>query len=605
MTSRNQDAWRDTIIISILLVVCYQFLINTIPLYTFLSLNALKVVLALDGVIWIIMRWRNNAVWRHVAIGLVTIIAPSFIHPIAGIAFGGLSLTFLTGMLGEKDQPQEIKLRGNRAASIAPRKHYRQQMKLDDPGFFWGSMLLPIDMATRNMLVIGTVGSGKTLTINMFMRSVFHLLVPGSQRRAIVFDPKQEVYPIIRGIGPFCPIYILNPMDQRCTAWDMARDITDPLAAQAMARILVPQDEGSKDPFWRNSVAVLMLGIIVWFIRHAPGAWTLRDILLIMRDDEIVKAILASDKETQHYLKPLADSKVAANIGATISTKLVAFEPIAACWHQAESSFSLHDDWLESGSILILGEFKSSPEPIRAVNQVIFTRAAQLLLDQPEQAQQQNLGPSTYIVLDEAPAMGKLNKLKDLATEGRSKGVSLTLGFQEVDDMRKVYGREDTTAILGQCNCKSFLRLSSAETAEWASRLFSEREFMDISFSENTNADNPDPKQSITKSWNRRTTKVVMPIELMSIPPTGPQHGLKGFYQVQGQAFSTQMPWYKVMELQPKRTDDVAFMKRPGKDYWLQPFTEGDMARLNLEWLADEILDDSEFEDALSKEIPY
>ena len=103
-----------------------------------------------------------------------------------------------------------------------------------------------------------------------------------------------------------------------------------------------------------------MLGIIVWFIRHAPGVWTLRDILLIMRDEEIIRAILASDKETRHYLKPLADSKVAANIGATISTKLVAYEPIAACWHKADSSFSLHDDWLDSGSVLILGE-SSSP----------------------------------------------------------------------------------------------------------------------------------------------------------------------------------------------------------------------------------------------------
>ena len=201
--------------------------------------------------------------------------------------------------------------------------------------------------------------------------------------------------------------------------------------------------------------------------------------------------------------------------------------------------------------------------------------------------------------------MGKLNKLKDLATEGRSKGVSITLGFQEVDDMRKVYGQEDTTAILGQCNCKSFLRLSSAETAEWASRLFSEREFLDLSYGESTNLGGTDPKQSISKNWKRHVSKVVMPIEFLTMPPTGPKTGLSGFYQVQGKAFGTRMPWERVMKLQPRRTADAAFLKRPGKDYWLQPFTEMDMDRLNLQWLADEILDGSEYEDALSEEIPY
>lgn len=575
---------------------CLAFLINYLYHRNFVqymnhnALSFMGLVIFLYAVYFAVIAKSLKRGWFWAGVGFANglLIFGSLIHPYVGIGLGAFILAMLMGLGTNVTAPKEIAIRGQALSQSAP-EELIQKTGDRDPGVFWGGITLPSEMTTRNFLVNGTVGSGKSLTFGMFMQTIFQLFIPGSNRRALVFDPKTEVYPIVKGIHPHCDIHILNPLDQRCAKWDMAQDITNPVAAQEMANILVPLHHGEKDTFWRDTVATLMEGLIVWFIINAPGAWELRDIVLIMQNEELLRAILSSDRRTNHYLDVLGESRTAANIRATLSTKMRPYTAVAACWHRATKKVSL-EHWMQYGGVIILGDSATAQTAIRALSQIIFTRAGQLVLEQPEQQQGKGYGATTYLLMDEAPAMGKLNLLKTLATEGRSKGLSITLGFQDIEDMQYVYGREEANTIMGQINCKSFLRLSSPKAAEWASSAFSEREFMEQSYGESTSNKGLNSSQSTNVNWRRTTSKVVMPIEFLSIPWTGPENGLTGFHQIYGNSFKHTMSWNDIQQRLPKPSRDPAFIPRSKDDYWLEPFNRKDRYRLNLDWLDDDII---------------
>jgi hypothetical protein len=550
-----------------------------------------QLMLFLTGVLFAAIRFRqvNRVVyWFMYISGMIIILGSGYINPWMTIGVNALWIVIVLYFVADVDTPDEVYLRGQ-PAETAPPVRSLPPRRMDDAGFFWGATTLPSEFATKNNMVVGTVGSGKTLTINMFMASVLKDLFALSKKRALIFDPKGENYSVINGCLSTNSVIILNPFDQRCAAWDMAQDITNPAEAQALAEILVPANPFEKDPFWRFTVLTLLEGLVVWFILHAPGVWDLRDIVLIMLDENALRAILSSDRRTEPYLLTLGSQNTTANIFATVSTRMRPYGIVAACWDRANSRISLHE-WLKYSVILLLGESEVAPMPVRAINQLIFTRAAQLLLDLPEQDQTRQ-EPSTYIIMDELPALGKLDKLKTLATKGRSKGVCITIGFQDIEDMRHVYGREVAHTILGQFNNNAFLRINSTETAKWASQSFSSYEFMEKNVSRSSGGGNSG--DSYSERWNRAQREVVSPIEFMTMEPTGPQNGLRGFYQIQGKAYEETLPWEEITQRLPKRADIPDFIPRPRSDYWLDPFTSDDLQRLNLTWLADEILEEA------------
>ena len=77
-------------------------------------------------------------------------------------------------------------------------------------GVLWGRMRIADKDATNHFCVVGAVGSGKTLTIRMLLRDQLPLLQPRSDRRALIYDPKQDMVQVISsaltGTDKHCPI---------------------------------------------------------------------------------------------------------------------------------------------------------------------------------------------------------------------------------------------------------------------------------------------------------------------------------------------------------------------------------------------------------------
>jgi len=302
----------------------------------------------------------------------------------------------------------------------------------------------------------------------------------GPGHRAMIYDAKGDIVSLLYGMGITCPIEILNPFDKRSSAWNIAKDITTPASARQFATILIPEDKNASQPFFANSARDVIEKVMLSLIQLKPGSWTLRDLILATQTKEHIVGILEKTAQGKVKIETyFSDDRTGSNILSEIATRMAPFESVAQAWSSAERSVSL-TDWVKGESILVLGNNEAHRAAHDPINRVIFQRATELTLDLDESDTRR-----VWFFLDEVRDMGSLESLGRLMTKGRSKGVSVVLGFQDIEGMHDAFGKERANEFIGQCANKAILGLNSPETAKWASELFGKYEFMEEETGEN------------------------------------------------------------------------------------------------------------------------
>jgi len=490
--------------------------------------------------------------------------------------------------------------------------------------------------ATEHFLVTGASGSGKTTIINNMMATV---LRKGAAARALVYDPKQELIPLVdalRGISrsevaPFSSeVHILNPFDARASAWNMAEDIDNAVSARQLATILIPEGgaETGSSSFFTDATRDLLTGVLVAFIECVPNpkVWTFRDVILTMLYEPYLRFILnqttirGSEKRLpflwrlqETYLGKDADSRTVGNIKASISTRLSIYEPIAAAWHRSAPKpsspgmFSLVN-WMKSADgILVLGNDEAARAALDPLNHALFKRVTELSLSRGEQSPEEKVSGEnqTWFFLDEVREAGELDGLSRLLTKGRSKGACIVLGFQDIDGLRDVYGEEVASELCAQCNNVAVLRLNSPATAQWASDMFGRR----LAVVRSTDRSIQAGREAGTSRSHgvAHEERPYLYTDAFLNQPTPKQLGaVAGFVRGPDTNLAGKEPAALLEELSfrvtqetkiPRRSDpwQGAFCPRPPADYLLEPWTSEDAQRLGL---AVPILDWSNTEEA-------
>jgi type IV secretory pathway TraG/TraD family ATPase VirD4 len=449
--------------------------------------------------------------------------------------------------------------------------------------------------------ILGSTGSGKTISIRLLMQSVLPNIGKGNDQRALIYDAKQDMISILAGINPPCEIVILNPFDKRGVAWDMAKDITAPATAQQIATILIPENKNASQPFFADAARHLLSGVLISFIKRAPEQWKFRDVLIALKSKERLKKVLLATPETSDLVEQyFSDDTTTRNVMSTVATKMQRYEFIAAAWERAEEAISLRD-WLTGEFILVLGNDEATRTALDAINQVIFKRLSELILAQTESETRK-----TWIFLDEFRQAGKLEGLSSLLTKGRSKGASVILGYQDIEGLREVYGHQLANEIAGQCANKAILRCDSSDTAKWASVLFGEREVLERreSTSQSSSSSQNDYYfgGSSTSGTSSQTSEqvlkreVVIPSEIMDIPPTNRENGLSGYYLTPsvGAYYVTAGGDWIAEDLRPKDLEVLDIDPREEEDQYLRPWDDNDLERLGLKEAEEETPEDEE-----------
>ena len=357
---------------------------------------------------------------------------------------------------------------------------------------FWALRNLPVEEAVKHLAIIGCIGSGKSTLIQLYLQS----LAPRfrAERREpeqlIIFDGKCEALPQLAALD-LNPederqnIYILNPNDQRCAVWDLAEATRTPLMARYLASLLVPE-ERSNAPFFPDSARDLIFAVLLGLGVRGNPKWDFRDLICALDSRERIRAITARHPRAKVIAERiLSDEKHSFGVLSSLGTKIVRFEPVAALWNTARQArrFTI-EKFLARPGVLVLGNDPVLRDSVWPINALLLKALTQEILRRPDTRR-----PRHWFVLDEFPAMEKVDCIHDLLRRGRSKGAAVLLGTQGIEALNDIYGENATDDILSQCTYKTFLRAGGPKTAHWAERFFGNIRRTEASYSESWSKD--------------------------------------------------------------------------------------------------------------------
>lgn len=385
-------------------------------------------------------------------------------------------------------------------------------------------------------MFLGATSSGKSTLIGMLFRSAMMPRgAPTPAVRSLIYDSKgSQIGWAAAACRESTRLKELNPFSSSGLAWDIAKDSADPVAARQIASILIPTSEkdSGDSRFYTSGSREIVTACMILLNERAADRWTLRDLLLLALDaKEMPKRLAMAESFTARRVASLylthADPKVKANMLSSISASMGVYEPVAAAWSHATGRYSIAE-WGQSRDVIVLGNEETSRETLDPINRAILARAAETALSRPDltPAQQSQLSNLTWFFLDEVREAGKIDGLRRLLNQGRSKGVCTVLGIQDIEGMRAEYRREEAHEMAGQCAHKVALRLSSPDTALWVARLFGEEDQTVETTGESVG-------NSFTGNRSRKTERktIVTTAELLRMPNTSPEHGLTGYYK--------------------------------------------------------------------------
>lgn len=114
------------------------------------------------------------------------------------------------------------------------------------PPFYWAGAWLPAYTEAPGALV-GSPGTAKTRLMRQTMGTILPTFTPGRDLKGVVFDPKGDFLSELKPPGVTCPVYVMNPFDERATRWAVAKDVT-PARADQVAAALMPDRKHDRTP---------------------------------------------------------------------------------------------------------------------------------------------------------------------------------------------------------------------------------------------------------------------------------------------------------------------------------------------------------------------
>lgn len=373
---------------------------------------------------------------------------------------------------------------------------------------------IPKSFENRGMIIFGAPGSGKTHLIKTFY-------VPQFRRRGdmtVIFDYKGD---FTENLGEDEDVLIMSPLDARSVIWDVAKDIDTETMAWEFGRMVVQKGDSPTDTVFEDWARDLITASLIKLQREIEDSWTFRDFYEQSQDiNALIDAVKKYRKESEFAASFKGESKQFEGIKGTIRQAMVRLEPLARAWGDPGDGNNLFSikGWLAANGGLkptivvrydplygeTIGPFVS--------NFLNFLMASVLSLPDAKGVSKDR---RVWAVLDEFQILPKIPKLFEAARAGRSKGLRMMLGTQDLGQTDQTYkkegGRDTLVNLMG---FKLMGHLGSEGMQNFAAGLLSKNKVI----IQNKNVQQSRGRTSVTYSESVKLEPAISPGEFGSIP---------------------------------------------------------------------------------------
>lgn len=331
--------------------------------------------------------------------------------------------------------------------------------------------------AQRGMAVLGAPGTGKTVSIiDQVVLSVLEQGFP-----LILWDFKyptqtSRLAPYAAKCGYDVKVFAPGfPESERCNPLDFLADETDSLMARQLAEVMNANfkkiGHGTEDGFFGPAGDQVSEGILM-LTKATPYPDLMMAQALVSRTDLAKQLIKKRNKLNPWILASFgqliasADSeKTVSSILATAANNLTRFmKPNLVPAFVGKSTIPTR---LRGKQLLILGIDREK----RDVLAPLIATILHLLINKNVINRQDPL----FLIADEVPTL-YLPSLHHWLNENREDGLCTLLGFQNIVQMEKIYGKELSRAIVGGCGTKIIFNPQDQETAKMFSDYLGDKE---------------------------------------------------------------------------------------------------------------------------------
>ncbi len=261
----------------------------------------------------------------------------------------------------------------------------------------------------------------------------------------------------------------------------------------------------------------MLVALIIHLQTTKPGQWTFPDLRALLHLP-IEDLRLMAQQHNPEALRSLEDgSKTTQSILINLMAFMAPVVDMARAWSNPDQKRFSMKDWIEGNTklprtVVMQGSQRFDRTAAALVNSLLSVMAATIA--SPGLPDDKNR--RIWLVLDEFAQLGQLRDFGPLIRMGRSKGLRIVIGAQDIAELRAIYSTHRTDAWTSSFTTSIYTRLEGGATAEWVSRRIGEQERLVTQDSQTQGGAGTSETQQATI----RKSPTVLPAELQTLVGT-------------------------------------------------------------------------------------
>ena len=393
-----------------------------------------------------------------------------------------------------------VKLEDQELARLVRKKRLATPIRI-------GNIPLPAGSECEHLAFIGAPGTGKS-------QAIMGLLDRIRERgdAAVIYDSKGtftgHYYDAARGD------ILLNPLDKRSPAWTPWAETLDEMDADRLAQSLIPAGDHST-PFFHDTARAMLSAALSKMLPRRGFEPSLEQLLqlLLHGSPEQREAFYRNTDVSQIFDQGGERMRVSVEQNLRTYLRSLRHLPLAEKGDGEQFSILRHIQGIDSRD---RQPWLFLPSPLRVKHTSIqplltcwMDCAAAAILSLGERRERR-----CWVIVDEVKSLYRLPSLPDLMAEGRGFGACVVLGFQDLAQLRDVYGADAAKSMSAVLGTKVLFKIADPETARWGADVLGEVEEETVKESTRYDAAGDTPK-GVQLSAQRVQRHLVMPAELL------------------------------------------------------------------------------------------